>query len=102
MDCERGMDMNMIASATVIRGKGKCEAFINGIAMKEMKQQNERHAAEMAVVTHSRNRLLADRIEALKPARRESWAHRAKERIVTAWAVLFALLLELKLVEKAG
>lgn len=92
--------MNMIASATVIRGKGQCEAYMNGIVMSEMKRQNERHAAEMAVVTAHRNRLLTDRIEAMKPVQRESWFHKVKECVETAWCVFFALLLELHLIEE--
>lgn len=92
--------MNMIASATVIRGKGKCEAYMNNIVMKEMQRQNDRHAAEMAVVTAHRNRLLADRTEALKPVQRETWAHKIKNAIETAWCVFFGMLIELHLIEE--
>ena len=92
--------MNMIASATIIRGKGECQAYMNGIVMEEMRKQNERHAAEMAVVTASRNRLLADRMNSMKPVKRESWLHRVKEKIEIAWCVFFGMLLELHLIEE--
>lgn len=85
--------MNMIASATVIRGQGECEAYMNGVVMKEMKRLNAIHAAEMGTVKNHRNRLLAERLEKL--AQKEKWWVRLKDRLETAWAVFIALLLEL-------
>lgn len=93
-------EMNMIASTTIIRGKGQCEAYMNNVVMKEMKRQNDRHAAEMAVMTKSRNGLLADRLEAYKPEQKESLWHRIKEKLEIAWCVFFGMLLELHLIEE--
>ena len=91
--------MNMIASATVIRGKGECEAYMNGVVMKEMKRLNETHAAEMAVVKNHRNRLLSDRMKALKPVQKVSIRERVKDFIETAWAQFFGLMLALDFIE---
>lgn len=85
--------MNMIASATVIRGKGGCEAYMNGILNQEMKRLNDQHAAEVQMLTQQRNRLLADRMQAMKPVQREGLLKRLKNRLETAWAIFFALLL---------
>ena len=92
--------MNMIASATVIRGKGECEAYMNGVVMKEMKRLNERHASEMAVIKGQRNRLLSEQVKAMNPVRRASWGKLMKEWIATAWAQFFGLMLELRLIEE--
>ena len=91
--------MNRIAAATVIRGKGECQAYINGVVMKEMKRLNDLHAIEMEAVKQHRNRLLSDRMEALNPVQKEKWWIRLKDRIATAWAVFFALLLEFDFIE---
>ena len=86
--------MNMIASTTVIRGKGQCEAYMNGIVMEEMRKQNDRHAVEMAAVRASRDRLADGLIESYKRVQRESWLHRIKEKIEIAWCVFFGMLLD--------
>jgi len=39
-----------IAAATVIRGKGACSVFVNGIADEEVEKNNELHAKELETV----------------------------------------------------
>lgn len=90
--------MNMIANATIIRGNGECEAYMNGVVNKEMKRLNAMHAAEMATVRQHRNRLLSDRMKALQPAKKVRMRDRLKDRIATAWAKLFGLLLHLDII----
>jgi len=94
------LKMNMIESATIIRGKGQCEAYMNGVVMEEMRKQNDRHAFEKAVMKAQINRYQEDRIKYLNAAQRESWLHRIKEKIENAWCVFFAMLLELHLIEE--
>lgn len=89
----------MIASATVIRGQGECEAYMNGVVMKEMKRLNAIHAAEMGTVKNHRNRLLAERLEKLKPVQKVSLWERLKDFVATAWAQFFGLMLALDFIE---
>ena len=93
--------MNMIASATIIRGKGQCEAYMNGVVMEEMRRQNDRHAFEKAAMKAQIDGYKkAERVKYLNSAKPESLAHRIKEAIEKAWCVFFAMLLELHLIEE--
>ena len=37
--------MNLIATGTVIRGKGQCQAFVNGMAQMDIQRQQEQWRA---------------------------------------------------------
>lgn len=101
--------MNRVATATIIRGNGECQAYINGVVMKEMKRLNERHAAEMRSkqfeldsVRKHRNRLLASKLDGGYD-NRSKWQRfkdRVREKVCVAWAVVFAMALEFGFIEK--
>lgn len=98
--------MNIVATTTVIRGNGACEAFMNGIVNEEIEKMNERHQKELcameselgAVKTH-RNKLLASNLAAVRAcnARSVSWFVRLKEDITISWCKLYGLGEALKL-----
>ena len=88
--------MNMIASATVIRGKGECRVFVDGVAQMDIQRQQEQWRAvaaaeieQLRMAEKGRNRMAA---EALRLKRR-AWEEvpgmigRAREWIVGAWAL---------------
>lgn len=82
-----------IAAATVIRGQGECQAFIDGVVNAELKRQQEGLKAERErahMIEANRNRLLTDRLEAIKP-QRKNLLKRLRSAIETAWAMLWAI-----------
>lgn len=101
--------MNRIAVATVIRGSGECQAYINGVVMQEMKRLNERHAAEMKASTEklecvrrSRDRMREAKLREMRngQSRKPRIGERIRKALVTAYAVGFALLLEWHFIEE--
>lgn len=91
--------MNRIATMTVIRGNGACEAFMNGVVREEMLKINAKHDIEMKktnaalqATTNHRNKLLADRAAALRQynVRPRSIFSRIKDSIVNAWCLFYS------------
>ena len=92
--------MNRIATMTVIRGNGACEAFMNGVVREEMLKMNARHDIEikktnaaLTAATEHRNKLLADRAAALNNynVRPRSIFGRIKDSIVTGWCIVWGI-----------
>ena len=95
--------MKMIADMTVIRGNGECLALMNSVVNEEMRRLNEQHRREttamqeeMRTVKRHRDGLLSDRLGCVlrRTSRREGPIRRAFERIVNAWAIVWALGVE--------
>ena len=99
--------MNRIAAATVIRGNGECMAYVNGVAQAEIVRQREADKRAMAAymehartVESSRNRLLAEKLEArYRPA---GCLERMFDRVIDRYALIVGSALEwLKLAGRA-
>lgn len=95
--------MKMIADMTVIRGNGECTALMNSVVNEEMRKLNEQHRREtsamqeeMRTVKRHRDGLLSDRLGCItrRASRREGPIRRALERVVNAWAIVWALGVE--------
>lgn len=78
-----------IATATIIRGKGECQAYINGVVHKEMQKLN----AELEAAKGHRDDLLAANLEAYQEVEERPTGafRRLRERLVTLWAQFWAL-----------
>lgn len=90
--------MKRIATATVIRGNGACEAYINGVVKEEMRRQQAKFQAEReraAAVEASRNRLLARQKTELmrKTYYRPNLFRRLLRPFENAWAMFWATLI---------
>lgn len=90
--------MNRVAAATVIRGSGECQVYINGIVSAEMKRQQEMMRAERErtrMVEASRDKLLCHNLENInhRMRRRRNPIRRMWERLVNAWAMGWAVLI---------
>ena len=110
--------MNRIVTATVIRGDGECQAYINGVVSAEIKRQQEMMRAEREhakVVEMSRNNLLRRNLEDInrRIQRRKNPVYRAYRKVSNAWAAGWAVLicwpeifinlcLKYKLIEREG
>lgn len=99
--------MMQVANYVRIVGNGACEAVFNGEVRREIERQNAAHRREMEgamamkkVTEDSRNRMLAEKLAALKPKARLSLAARLKERAAIVWSVLWAWMLEAGLVKE--
>lgn len=97
----------MMQTANFIRivGNGACEALFNGEVQKEIARQNEAHRQEMEgvmalkkVAENSRNRMLAEKLAALKAKKRPSMWAKAKNRAAIVWSVIWAWMLEAGLI----
>lgn len=82
------------AAVTLLRGDGECNAFYNSErdkVVEAVKAEMERQKAQARTVEDSRNRLLAEKLDAyrLALAKRSGVLHRLANRIGDAWA-LFA------------
>lgn len=95
--------MNVIATTTVIRGNGACEAFMNGIVNEEIKKMNERHEQELMTLSNrlesaenGRNNRLAARLPMIRAmtAKRYKPLGGVREKIEVAWACIWALGME--------
>ena len=103
--------MKPIATMTLIRGKGECQAIMNNVVMEEMARMNRRHkyemdtmSGELAAARIHRNKLLAKELEDLRVrlAKPTSLWERFKEKVEIAWCVFFGTLIELGLIEYVG
>ena len=92
--------MKMIAAATVIRGEGECEVYMNHIVNEEMRRLNEQHRRErdamreeMGAAKEHRDELLTDRLVQVRArtARRHGRIYRLREALANAWAMLWAI-----------
>ena len=88
--------MNLIATGTVIRGKGECQAFVNGVAQMDIHHQQERWmtkvSAEMErlrMAEKSRNRMAKENLELKRAAQKTSMIQRLCEYIEDSWALAF-------------
>lgn len=90
--------MNRIATATVIRGKGECQVYINGIVSAEMKRQQEMMKAERErtrTIESSRDKLLQRNLDDInrRMHKRKSPLRLVWELIVDTWSFGWALLI---------
>lgn len=104
--------MNRIATTTIIRGNGRCEAYMNGVVMQEMKRLNERHAAEMRskdieieLKRNANHRLLCEKVDSYKKEmyKRSKWQCVKEyicEKVLVVWACMFLIALKLKMIEE--
>lgn len=94
--------MNLIATGTVIRGKGECQAFVNGVAQMDIRRQQEQWRAaataeieRLRMAEKGRSRLAA---EALRLKRR-AWEstpglmEQIREGLIDAWAMAFGTVI---------
>lgn len=90
--------MNRIATATIIRGSGECQAYINGVVSAEMKRQQEKMRAERErarMVEVSRGKLLHKNLEDInrKMYQRKSLPRLVWDLVIDTWAFGWALLI---------
>ena len=88
--------MNRIMVGTVIRGKGECQAYINGVVSAEMQRQQAMMRAKnerAAMVESSRNRMLAARMDEInrRANRRPNLLQQLADVIVETWAVIWGM-----------
>lgn len=99
--------MMQVANYVRIVGNGACEAVFNGEVQREIERQNEAHRQEMEgmaamkkVTENSRNRMLAEKLAAIREKKRPSAWARLKERTAIVWSVLWAWMLEARLIKR--
>ena len=92
--------MKKIATTTVIRGNGACEAYMNDIVNKEIAKMNKQHQmelsrqeAELEATRNHRDRLLADKLDSMnnKNAYKESFWQRFKDALEMAWCKFWGI-----------
>ena len=99
--------MGILGTATVIRGKGACELFVNGIRDEEVRRINELHTKEMEIVMNelkkTKDRVRMMPIDSYKRSRfaskmidlrlgnvgRPSPFQKFKETVVFVWACIW-------------
>ena len=93
--------MNRVATATVIRGTGECEVYLNDVVNKEIAKMKEQHKLELAKIDEElkatknhRNKLLADRLAVIKADREErpSLFTKVRENVENVWCVTYGML----------
>ena len=97
--------MKMLASATIIRGNGACEMFMNGLKDEEIEKMKEQYENELSAVKaelestkNKRNELLTNRLPTMKAvlAKPTSIIERFRERIVITWCQIYGIGSEFK------
>lgn len=92
--------MNRVATATVIRGTGECEVYLNDVVNKEIAKMNEQHKLELTKIDEElkatkkhRDKLLADRLAVIKADREErpSLFTKVRENLENAWCVTYGM-----------
>jgi len=81
------MAMQRIAAMTVIRGRGGCEAYFDGVVREEVRAQRRRMETQEA----RHNRQLAVRLNLIR--REEHVKKSVLERIATAWELIAATVI---------
>ena len=103
--------MKMVATTTVIRGNGGCEAYMNGVVRKEILKMSERYKKEMArkdaelsAVKRHRDLLLGDKLKSVEYAveKKNTVFSKIREWIVKDWCMFWALCSVLGLWEYVG
>lgn len=98
--------MKVLATTTVIRGKGACEAYVNGLANEEMKKMQERYEnelsnkeAELQATKNNRDDLRHKDLTEVRAmfAKPISIVERVRERLVIIWCQIYGIGEELKL-----
>ena len=98
--------MKMLATTTVIRGKGACEAYMNGIMNAEIEKMNELHRQEMEAVinelqskTNRENDLLAEKLPKIRAytSKRSGVFSDVLDKFEVAWAFVWYMGLKFKL-----
>ena len=94
--------MNLIATGTVIRGKGQCQAFVDGVAQMDIQHQQERWMQEVTAemerlrtAEKGRNRMAAELAALKRRALNEvpGMMGRMKEAVVDAWCMAFGTVI---------
>lgn len=99
--------MKRIATTTIIRGNGACEAYMNGIVNEEIEKMKDCYEEKLSVLEaklqskedHLDN-LLTDRLIERRAmfAKPTSIIKRIRERIVITWCQIWGLCFEFKLI----
>lgn len=100
-----------IVNMTLIRGKGDCQAIMNGVVMEEMEKMSKRHKYEMDILrceldilrceleasrSHEYELLAKDLAELrVRLVRPTSFWELFKEKVEIAWCVFIGTLMEL-------
>lgn len=88
--------MQRIAAATVIRGNGACQAFMDGVVNEELRRQQEKlEAAEDRAnrMEEDRNRMKGERLAEIRwvLTGKRGPLRRIRNAIETAWAMVWAI-----------
>lgn len=98
--------MNRIATVTVIRGSGDCEAYVDGIVQEEIEKMKSRHNteiqaknAELEATKIHRNKLLSSKLGVIRAesARPISRFTRIRNKIDILWCKFWGIGYELGL-----
>lgn len=90
--------MGIIATTTVIRGKGACKVFMDGIMNEEIEKMNEQHKKELETVRNELEATKSHLNRALKKdlapiramvARRSRPFQRVLEKIEFVWGCIW-------------
>lgn len=93
--------MKRVMTATVIRGNGGCQAYVNGVASEELKRQ-EAHRRFDRMASVALTRAVIDHRDRLREYHRAelnarlcppvTMARRIKEAVANAWALCWAVV----------
>lgn len=99
--------MKRIATTTVIRGNGDCEAYFNGIVKEEIQKLNERYKAkeaELAAAKGHLNSVLSHQLNTSEVynVKKKSIFSRIRDSIEILWCKIWGLGVVLGLWEYVG
>ena len=98
----------MIATATVIRGKGACKIFMDGIVNDEVAKMSERYERKIEALTNeltaTKNKettLLAEKLPMIRActAKRYGPFNNVRDKLEVAWAFVWYMGKKFKLFE---
>lgn len=90
--------MKMLATATVIRGNGACEAYMNGIMNEEIKKMTERYERKIEALSNELNatkntekRLFAEKLPMVHACTAKCCSPFSdiREKLEVAWAFVW-------------
>lgn len=94
--------MMRLATMTVIRGNGECEAIVNGVVAQEMRRMQEMHKKEMDTldaqlkqITARRDKLLAENMHVRNIPKKTPLFIRIKDKIADIYALSVATIIVL-------